>query len=225
MKTQLETLSRVSDTELTQGEVDKRFDAMFDHMEELYRVETSLDHTTASMHANELESIRNGILGELLDRNPHEAIAELVQSLALLYEGRTVDYRQGEATVQSFATRDTSNEWLDDHFDVIRHDSGDVELRASCRSSPDMGLAVQSYNDEVQTYTLVQSYKIPSDRNAKTPDGSPTTHERILRDFYLRTLSTAGYVLHRRQTDPEGADRADEQAKLMLEAELLRTDS
>lgn len=222
MNTQVETLSRVSDTELTQGEVDERFSSMFDHMEELYRAETTLDDST-SLHAIELESIRDGILGELLERNPHEAIAELVQSLALLYEGRTVEYRQGDATVQSFATRDKSDEWLDNQFNVIRHDSGDVELWASSLSFPDMGLAVSSYNDEVRTFTLVKSYTIPNNPNAKTPDGSPTTHERILRDFYLQTLSTAGYVLHRRQTDPESADRADIKAKAMLEAELMTT--
>jgi hypothetical protein len=219
MKTQLEIPSVVSHTELTQGEVDERFNTMFDHMEEFYRVETALEEAPTSTRHIELEAIRDGILGELLERNPHEAIAELVHSVALLYEGRTIEYRQGDAVVRSFATRDASNQRLDDHFEMISHDNGDLEMKASCMAFADMGFSVRSYNDQVRTYTEVGTYKIPNNSTEKRPDGSLNTHERILRDFYLQTLSTAGHVLHRRQTDPEGADRADAQARAMLLAE------
>ncbi len=222
METKIDTLSKVSSTELTQEEVDERFAAMVTRMEDLYALEQA-PAKQLPVTELELEAIRDGILGELLERNPHEAIAEIVQSVAMLYEGRTVESRRGDTTVTSFATRDTTNQRLDDHFEIIRHDNGTIDIRASCMAFDNMGFIVYSHDEDVHTYTAIGQYKIPTDRTAKRANGSANTHERILRDFYLQTLSTAGYVLHRRETDPEAADKADTQAKVMLLAEKAET--
>ncbi len=211
MKPQHETALKTTGIELSQETVDERFKEMFARMENLYELETSETSQT------ELEASRDAILGELLESDPSDAIDYVVRSLALLYEDRTIEYRQGDAVITSFATRETSNQRLDDHFEVIRHDSGAVDIRASCMAFEDMGFTVfRSADGVVSTYTTIGSYNIPAGESTKAPDGSQRVHERILRDFYLQTLSTAGHVLHRRETDPGAAIWADNQAKAML---------
>ena len=218
MKTQFETPREAGET-LTQHEVDETFAAMFTRMEELYR----LDHDQAILAPKpyELEAIRDGILGELLEKAPHEAVAEVVQSLAVLYQDRTIESEQDGRRTMQFATRDDKDpSRLDDYYEVTEHPDGTIELSATLLGHPDMGTRVRVSDTHVRTYTKWHSYEIATNPVDKRRDGSLNTHERILREFYLQALSTAGLVLHRRENDPEAAASADRAAYEMLAREL-----
>lgn len=205
-----DTLTSVRDSELSKNDID----TMFEHMTDLYETRKELaDGFGPESRKLELQAIRDGILAELLEHRPEEAISEVVHTLALLYENRSVVTEYDDATVTTFATRDKSNKLLDDRFEVITYHDGKVVLYCSFISYPGSGEAVSVSGEEVGTYTLVlPSYKIPRFED----DGSHSPHQETLRTFYLRSLSTAGFVLNRRLHDPEEADRADMEAKAML---------
>jgi hypothetical protein len=224
---------RVTTIEKTAGEsevssqerIDEIFAEMVVRMNDLYALERQLDtqdRTGPFSYPDriaELEAIRDGILGELLERSPHEAIAEVVQSLALVYEQRIVQSERDGSTVFSFATRQSSqNAQLDSIVDMVVHDDNSTDILAEYARDGGYGYKVHVYGDMVRTYTAVPGYPtIPTNPHEVTPDGSPNAHQRILREFYLHTLSTAGVAINRRQTQPEIADQADTSARAMLE--------
>lgn len=210
METTRDTFAPVHHIEISQQEID----GMFHRMTDLYEARKGLaDGFGHEERMIELEAIRDGILSELLEHNPQEAITEVVHSLRLLYENRSVTAEYDNATVTSFATRNKSNQWLDDRFDIIEYHNGETAIFSSFLPYPGTGSAVYVNGDTVETYTLAPpSYRIPRYED----DGSLRPHEETLRTFYMRTLSTAGFVLDRRLRDPEAADLADAEAKAML---------
>jgi hypothetical protein len=219
VKTQLETQNGAAQQELTQDEINQTFAAMLTRMEGLAALERQVALTPTDPY--ELEAIRDGILGELLEKNPHEAIVEVVQSLAMLYEERFVTTEHDDRTVTRFATRDNqNNERLDDFYTIIQHRNGVLEISAACLPFVNMGSQVRVHDTHVRTSTMVGSYDIGTNPVEVRHDGSLNTHQQILREFYLRALSTAGIVLERRLRDPEAAHEADNQARAMLESRI-----
>ena len=210
----------------TQERIDDVFAEMVVRMNDLYALEQQLDTKDRSGpfeypdRITELEAIRDGILGELLERNPNEAIAEVVQSLALLYEQRMVRSDRADTTVFSFATREGSQDsQLNTIVDMVVHEDDSTDILAEFNRDSDYSYKVHVHGDSVRTYTGVPGYPmIPTNPNAVTPDGSLNTHNRILREFYVHALSTAGIAVNRRETSPADADAADASARVMLES-------
>ena len=77
--------------------------------------------------------------------------------------------------------------------------------------------ALELHKLENGTYTSLPGYPlIPANPSEATADGSPNAHERIVRDFYLHALSTAGVAVNRRESDVAAAEVADASARSML---------
>ena len=132
----IEKTSRESEVS-SQAEIDEIFAKMVVRMNELYALDKQLetgDRTVPFDYPDriaELEAIRDGILGELLERTPHESIAEVVQSLAMVYDNRIVRTEQAESTTSSFATRESSrNTQLDSIVDMVVHDDDSTDILA-----------------------------------------------------------------------------------------------
>ncbi len=200
---------------LTQREVDQLFANMVERMNKLAELSEDIDAGFFDGREQELEAIRDGILGELLEKNPHEAISEVVHSLSLLYEDRTI--RSFDGKTRQFATRDNStNTWLDDHYLLHEQPDGTMQVAAEYRDFTDMGYGVLVEGEAVMVYTVVSGYRIPADPHHMTPDGSENHYHRTLREFYLRALSTASVVVNRRALDPIAAGEADVAALTLL---------
>ncbi len=204
----------------TQEEVDAVFETMVARMSDLCALEREIEAHPAAFSSGdrklELESIRDGILGELLEQDPHESIAEVVHSLALVYEGRTIETQLEDATVLSFATREGSrDDQLNSVFDVFVREEG-VDVYTEFAREGGMSYGIRTEGDRVGAYVNVGTYEIPTDPYAVGANGGPNKYQEILRDFYLHALTTAGIAISRRQQDVAGADQADASAYAML---------
>lgn len=94
---------RVSE-KVPQTQVDTVFYEMVDRMEGLRALSYRPDTERVL-----LEAQRDAILGELLEKNPHEAVGEIMHALSLLYRDRSITTYEGTMEITEFATRDASN--------------------------------------------------------------------------------------------------------------------
>lgn len=164
-----------------------------------------------------LEAQRDAMLSELLDRNPHEGVGEVMHALSVLYRDRSITTYDGDLEVTQFGTRDADNTRLDDRFALFRRDGEVVGLVASYTDAPDLGYEIMVEGEQVRVNVLHGTYHIPLNPHEVRPDGSPNTYTTALRDFVLRALTTATIARKREQTD---ADEADDSKKTARSANL-----
>ena len=162
-----------------------------------------------------LKQQREAIIAELLEKNPHEAISEIVHTLLQLYDGRKETTQLKDGSVVEFATRDKTNQRLDDHFLIYRDNDGNVvELAAEFMDFDNMGYEVRVRDDRVEALLAMK----PGYRVNLTP--GTERYSEVIREFYMRSLTTAGIVRKRIEMDFDGAVSADSKAKQMLKDEI-----
>lgn len=205
---------RVSE-KVPQTQVDTVFYEMVDRMEGLRALSYRPDTERVL-----LEAQRDAILGELLEKNPHEAVGEIMHALSLLYRDRSITTYEGTMEITEFATRDASNQRLDDHFTILRRDADVVGLIASYTDAPGLGYEVVVEGETVSVNVLHGSYRVPMNPHDIRTDGASNSYTSALRDFYLRSLTTAATVHERDTNDPVEARRANLAARAMLVASM-----
>jgi len=199
--------------EITQDETDARFAEIIEKAKDVFsRPETEL-----------LETERDMLLSELLERNPHEALAEIVHSLRLQYRNRSVTTYDDDVATTMFATRNDGelghekpNSRLDDIYTIIESPEESATLIGFGDFS-DMGHEMEIIGDTVRIYVRAdRSHRVLLLPDEIREDGQMNNYDRTLREFYLRALKTAGKEASRRHSDPVAAQAADTDARAKL---------
>ena len=179
-----------------------------------------------SKRVAELMSIREAILRDMLDRNPHEAMIEIiVDSLRELYKRRTVYQKLPDGTrVETFATRNSTNVQLEDIYSVATLPDDSMVVSMTSRDENGFGYSINVVGEHVTVATLVPGYEIVSRENEPSVEGMPNHYMDNLSQAYLHALATAGIVIKRNRADvANGTDesgKADTDSLTMLTRQM-----
>ncbi len=207
------SLAPVPSTEqLSQAEVDARFDGII----QLLELNAELNQDLQADRIADLQRMRSELLADLLN-NPTEAFLYEFTLLKRLYENRTlVETDSLGTTVSQFVTRDPARKKADLHFRDLQFQSGSVEQMVEVPGDDvgDEPFFVAVRDGELRL--TARTYHRGEYRRTNIDPESPTGL-RLLTKFFTHSITASDLVYNR---TPDKASQADEQARRFLYTRL-----
>jgi len=211
---QLSVIPSSQTEQLTQYEVDARFESIVQLME----LNSQLDGDLQADYAEALRAERDRLVGELM-QDPVEAFQHEFALLERLYDGRTLTEVDSLGnTVSQFVTRNPSRQRADLLFRHIQYDSGSVERVVEVPRREESGLP---FYISVKEGNLRLAATVYRRSRYERLEIDPTSHQgrQLLQEYFTHTIVASDLVYNR---TPEEIELADRQAVRFMYAKQAR---